>query len=586
MPFNWLKGNLGDIIEIRSGFAFKSSDYSETGVPLIRQAQLGEGKISLDKAKYLPSRFLDEYQEFQIKKNDILLGMSGSIGFPSEYLEETSALQNQRVGLLKFPESYKSNKKFSLYFLEHSQKELNEKGKGVAVRNISANQILAMPLLIPPEQEQIRIVEKLDELLSELDSGIAELKSAQIKLIQYRHSLLKSALDGVLTQKWRDENKGCIEESGKQLLDRILIERKQRWEQQKLEEFKAKDKNPPKNWQDKYPEPVQPDTSSLPELPEGWGWASLDQCIEQTKDITDGPFGSNLKTEHYIESGPRVIRLQNIGDGEFLNDKAHISEERYNKLIKHSVQQNDILVAMMGEYLPRACLPPHDISPAIVKADCARVRLNGEIINSSLVMHFLNSVPVRTRTKSAVKGVGRPRINLGYIRSIPIPIPSKIEQNALLTEIVNQFDSISRQMTATEVGLKQADAQRKNILKSAFSGQLISQDPSDEPASVLLEKIKKEREELAKIAKTRTPRQPKKKVNMMDTLLEVLTAEDRWIDAQEAFKKCGIVDGTSTDRVEEIYTELRKLEKAGQIEVERNGSYDQIRVVKHEVKED
>ncbi|RYV04119.1 restriction endonuclease subunit S [Shewanella sp. OPT22] len=562
LPIGWCKAKLGEVLDIITG-------------KLDANAAVIDGKYPF----FTCADEISEIDHFVFDQEALLLAGNGNFGL-KWYKGKFNAYQRTYV---LTPLHFSG--KYLFYALKAALPELISKSRGSTIKYLRLGDISETEVNLAPLNEGYRITEKLDELFSELDAGISELKKAQVKLRQYHQSLLKNAVDGTLTQKWRENSKGGIEETGEQLLARTLIERKQRWEQQKLEEFKAKGKTPPKNWQDKYPEPVQPDTSSLPELPKGWGWASLDQCIEQAKDITDGPFGSNLKTEHYIESGPRVIRLQNIGDGEFLNNKAHISEERYNKLIKHSVQQNDILVAMMGEYLPRACLPPHDISPAIVKADCARVRLNGEIINSPLVMHFLNSVPVRTRTKSAVKGVGRPRINLGYIRSIAIPIPSKIEQNALLTEIDNQFDSISRQIIATEVGLKQADAQRKNILKSAFSGQLISQDPSDEPASVLLEKIKKEREELAKIAKTRTPRQPKKKVNVMDTLLEVLTAEDRWIDAQEAFKKCGIVDGTSTDRIEEIYTELRKLEKAGQIEVERNGSYDQIRLIKQAVKE-
>tara|TARA_Y100000296_G_C5177992_1_gene261286 strand:- start:4425 stop:6194 length:1770 start_codon:yes stop_codon:yes gene_type:complete len=477
-----------------------------------------------------------------------------------------------------------SLKKYLYYYL-NSEDFLSQKNKfatgstQVALTDAGAKNI---KIAIAPKAEQARIVEKLEELFSELDEGVRELKSAQVKLAQYRQSLLKSAIEGVLTQKWRDDNKNKIKETGHELLKRMLNARKQRWEKNKLEEFKEKGKKPAKNWQEKYPEPVQPDITDLPQLPEGWVWASLDQCIEQAKDITDGPFGSNLKTEHYIKSGPRVIRLQNIGDGEFLNDKAHISKERYNNLIKHAVEPNDILIAMMGEDLPRACLPPNDISPAIVKADCARVRLNNEIVNSHLVMLFLNSIPVRSRTKSAVKGVGRPRINLGYIRSIAIPIPPQLEQTALLAEINNQLDSVNRQIIASKISLKQSEVQRKNILKSAFSGELVSQDENDEPAFLLLEAIKKEREEQAKQAKPSKERQTKKKVDVMNTLLEVLTEEDRWIDAQEAFKKCGIVDGSSIDRVEEIYAELRKLEKIGQIEIERNGKYDQIRFIKED----
>jgi type I restriction enzyme S subunit len=375
-------------------------------------------------------------------------------------------------------------------------------------------------------------------------------------------------------------NSHNIKETGEQLLERILKQRREQWQQQKLAEFAEKGKTPPKGWQDKYPETVQPDTSELPALPVGWVWATIDQFTMQTKDITDGPFGSNLKTEHYTKSGPRVIRLQNIGDGEFLDDKAHISEEHFASLSKHAIECDDILVAMMGELLPRACLVPSGVAPAIVKADCARIRVNTEIFPPKLLSYYLNSNPIRNRTKSAVKGIGRPRINLGYIRSIVVPLPSVIEQKAITDKIEAELDLIDRQIEAAALGLKQSEAQHKNILKLAFSGQLVPQDSSDEPASILLERIKVEREALAKITKPRTFRQPKKRVDTMDTLLAALTTENGWIDAQEAFKKCGITDGASTDRIEEIYSELRQLEKAGRIEIKRSGDYDQLKFIK------
>ncbi|EPM1920920.1 restriction endonuclease subunit S, partial [Vibrio parahaemolyticus] len=88
------------------------------------------------------------------------------------------------------------------------------------------------------------------------------------------------------------------------------------------------------------------------------------------------------------------------------------------------------------------------------------------------------------------------------------------------------------------------------------------------------------------VPKPRKPSKPKKKVELMNTLLEVLTLENNWIDAQDAFQKCGIVDGTSTDRIEEIYTELRKLEKAGKIQIQRQGDFDQLKLIKQDVKED
>ncbi|MBF4312891.1 restriction endonuclease subunit S, partial [Vibrio anguillarum] len=177
-------------------------------------------------------------------------------------------------------------------------------------------------------------------------------------------------------------------------------------------------------------------------------------------------------------------------------------------------------------------------------------------------------------------------INLEILYKETIPLPPVIEQLAIVEYLNTELDNIKLQKTSTALGLKQSEDQRKNILKSAFSGQLVPQDPNDEPASVLLEKIKQEREALAKVPKPRKPSKPKKKVELMNTLLEVLTVENNWIDAQDAFQKCGIVDGTSTDRIEEMYTELRKLEKAGEIQIQRQGDFDQLRLIKQDVKED
>src|SRR5690606_15952181 len=110
-------------------------------------------------------------------------------------------------------------------------------GTGSTFAGISRDKVEALALHVSPENEQARIVEKIEELLSDLDNGVAELKAAQKKLNQYRQSLLKSAVEGILTQQWREDNATSITETGEQLLQRILKERRQRWEQQKLEEF-------------------------------------------------------------------------------------------------------------------------------------------------------------------------------------------------------------------------------------------------------------------------------------------------------------------------------------------------------------
>ena len=130
------------------------------------------------------------------------------------------------------------------------------------------------PVPLPPENEQIRIVAKIEELFTKLDAGKEELLQAKARLKRYRQAVLKAAMDGKLTEDWR-KKQGDEIESASILLDRILKERRDKWEADQLEQMSAKGKTPKDDkWKNKYMEPLGPDTSKLPELPEGWMWVT------------------------------------------------------------------------------------------------------------------------------------------------------------------------------------------------------------------------------------------------------------------------------------------------------------------------
>ena len=154
--------------------------------------------------------------------------------------------------------------------------------------------------------------------------------------------------------------------------------------------------------------------NELPPLASGWCWVTLgDLAAPEANSITDGPFGSKLKTEHYTDTGPRVIRLQNIGEGIFRDARAYISATHYNTLQKHRVYGGDLVVAALGEELPRACIVPDWVGPAIVKADCIRLKPDPNLVLPRYLNFALNFEQTRKRAATIIHGVGRPRLNLG-----------------------------------------------------------------------------------------------------------------------------------------------------------------------------
>jgi type I restriction enzyme S subunit len=148
------------------------------------------------------------------------------------------------------------------------------------------------------------------------------------------------------------------------------------------------------------------------------------------------------------------------------------------------------------------------------------------------------------------------------------PLPSGEEQAEVVRLLQASMDEVHRQRLAIALALKQSSAQRQNILRAAFAGELIPQDPNDEPASVLLERIRAERAEREKQPKVRKTKQQKEIAAVVSKLIDVLAEAGDWVPAQEAFQRCGVADGAETDQVEALYAELRALDKAGRLAVE------------------
>ncbi len=404
--------------------------------------------------------------------------------------------------------------------------------------------------------EQTRFVAKLEELLSDIDAGVAELKAAQKKLGQYRQSLLKAAVEGALTAEWRAKNTPA--ESGARLLDRILQERRARWEAKQLAKFAEQGKTPPKDWQKKYPEPVQPDTTDLPELPAGWVWATL----SQVGWLDRGRSKHRPRNAPHLYGGPYpFVQTGDIRHADtFLSDvEATYSEAGLAQSRLWPVGTMCITIAAnIGKTAilsMEACFPDSVVG-FLSGSDDVSIRY---------VEYFMRSV--QQKLEDEAPATAQKNINLEILEKVVIPIPPTPEQHQLVKLLDDSMGTARESDQAIDLSLKQSTAQRQNILRAAFAGELVPQDPNDEPASVLLERIQAERAERAKQPKTRKTK-PKEIATMVSHLIDVLAEAGDWVPAQEAFRRCGVADGALTERIEELYAELRKLHKAGRLAVE------------------
>jgi type I restriction enzyme S subunit len=211
------------------------------------------------------------------------------------------------------------------------------------------------------------------------------------------------------------------------------------------------------------------------ELPDGWARSTLETlAAAEARAMTDGPFGSNLKSSHYTDTGPRVIRLQNIGFGEFIDEKAHISEGHFESLRAHEVMAGDLVVASLGQDLPRSCVVPEHVGPAVVKADCIRIRLH-PAVNPRYVNYALQRPALRVAVSKQTHGVGRPRLGMTGIKELSIPLPGRREQDrivAAMEEHLSRLDAANDWLRSAELRLEALETRMVDDAFRAFDDRV------------------------------------------------------------------------------------------------------------------
>jgi type I restriction enzyme S subunit len=364
-------------------------------------------------------------------------------------------------------------------------------------------------LVIPlaPVAEQIRVLDRIDELFTDLSAGEAALQRLRKKLNRYRSAVLHAAVTGRLTAAWRKTH-GPAAEPGDKLLARILIERRKQWEQRTLAKYAREGRTPPKNWQDRYVEPASAKFTYLPTLPIGWSWATLDQAFSIVRN------GTAIVPR--ADAGVPILRISSVrplkvdtSDVRYLTTTEADSAESW-------VEADDLFFTRYNgsSRLCGVCGRVDSVLGKLVHPDkLIKCQVIAGCIESRYVEIAANVGCSRAAIESRLRTTaGQVGVSGTDIKNTPIPLPPLPEQAAIIeaaNEKLSQIDSMEGEVTR---GLARGARLRQAILKAAFEGKLVSQDPANEPAAKLLKRIKAARAPL-KESRLACPRRTRKMVS-------------------------------------------------------------------------
>jgi len=468
LPAGWVWTRLGEISSnVTKGSTPTSHGYSykKEGIKFIKTENIIEnGNI------YNITDFIDQETNLFLKRsvlqpNDILFSIAGTIGRVGIVQEKhLPANTNQALSIIRCFWNFIDNKYF-FYFLKSPfiQRQALKSIVGVGRANISLTNIGDFLIPLPPLPEQRRIVVKIEELFTKLDAGVSALKKTQAQLKRYRQAVLRYALNGKLTEDWRISHKDEIEPATG-LLEHIEEECKKmvKRKSKKLSPVEAKD---------------------LDGLPEGWIWTKLEQIAEKIVD------GTHF-TPKYVASGVPFISIKDIRGGKIsFEDCKYISEDEHKALIKRcNPEYNDILITKSGTIGRTAVVKTNKsfslfVSVALIKP--FKDYLESDFI-TLMLEDYINNIDIQ----QFIKGGVIKNFHIEDLKLVDFPLPPLAEQRRIVAEVERRLSVADEVARTVEQSLAQAQRLRQSILKKAFEGRLVAQNPEDEPAGVLLEKIR------------------------------------------------------------------------------------------------
>lgn len=459
LPDGWVWTTVGDIYKVIGGGtpSTKVEEYWEGDIPWITSADIYGLKDIRPRKKI---------SELGIKDSATNLVPTGSlivvtrVGLGKVALTNTPLCFSQDSQALIGDDAY-ILPEYALYYLSRATLTFKYKSRGTTIEGVTKQQLKVLPFPLPPLAEQQRIAARVEQLLAQRNTARAALDTLPPLLKKVRQRILADAFAGRLTRRCPTDEPASV------LLERIQAERNRR--------SKAK-----------YEAPALPDVSDLPELPEGWVWVTLENLLIKLQ------YGTSVKADALAEQGIPILRMGNIQESRLdFNNLKYIHPEKEN-IEKYRLEKGDILINRTNspELVGKAALfESNDLF--VFASYLIKLVVDANLTLPGYVVNFINSHLGRAHVNRVKHQVaGQANINSANIQEMPIPLPPLEEQQRIVAHIKNLFAQVEAIEAAVGVARRRVEQAEQAVLSRAFRGELVAQDPNDEPAAALLERIK------------------------------------------------------------------------------------------------
>jgi type I restriction enzyme S subunit len=422
----WLRGTLGELLPIKYGKSLPEKLRDTTGSHPV----------------FGSSGLVGTHSSPLTSGPTLIIGRKGNVG--AIHYSSEACWPIDTVYYVEPPEG--QNLRYYKYLLESLN--LVKLDKSTAVPGLSRDDYNAVEVVVAPPDQQDSIVAEIEKQFSRLDEAVANLKRVKANLKRYKAAVLKVAVEGRLVETEAElaHREGRSYETGAQLLQRILETRRRRWQ-----------------GKGKYKEPAGPDASDLPELPEGWVWASVEQL---TWLVTSGSRGWG---DYYSETGVLFIRAQDIKtDSLNIGGVARVSVPADAEGTRSGVSSQDILITITGANVTKSALVPHLENMAFVSQHVALLKLNQPETAPYIFSWIVSPSNGRKMLESWAYGAGKPGLSLEQVRSLPVALPPTTEQHRIVAEVDRRLSSADTVESQINANLKRAVTVRQAILGNAF----------------------------------------------------------------------------------------------------------------------